>query len=266
MKRTKSPLHLSRSPLVVVVTEARFSAVMAIEKFVPDIQEQLRHKGFPRFVKNQIQEILVQQNAAPKVNVTDRFEFQNKEQSVGIVLTSNSVAVHTSRYTSFEDFEGIFATVLIVVNRVLQLSLLERVGLRYIDVVRVNQNAGEKLTDYLKPGLLGLDPEKIRAKDWIGRLEQSGRTECGKLVVKCLQHNQILPPDLSPSSLSYGMTLQQGEIVTLLDFDHFADKSDEFETKYVVAAIGELHDALDLAFREAVTDEALIRWGKEKSR
>ena len=87
------------------------------------------------------------------------------------------------------------------------------------------------------------------------------------LVVKCLQHNQeILPPDLLPSSLSYGITLRQGEVVTLLDFDHFATKANEFDPKYVVVAkSGELHDALDLAFREAVTDEALIRWGKKRN-
>ncbi len=266
MKRTEPPLRLSHSPLVVVVAEARFSAVMAIEKFIPDIQEQLRHKGFPRFGKNQIHEILVQQNAAPKVSLTDRFEFQNKDQSVGIVLTPNSVAIHTSKYKNFEDFEEIFATVLTVVNRVLDLSLLERVGLRYIDMVRIDQSVGERLMDYLKPGLLGLDPDRIGAKDWAGRLEQSGRSEFGMLVVKCLQHNQILPPDLLPSSLSYGITLRQGEVVTLLDFDHFATKANEFDPKYVVVAIGELHDALDLAFREAVTDEALIRWGKEESR
>ena len=116
--------------------------------------------------------------------------------------------------------------------------------------------------DYLKPGLLGLDPDRIGAKDWAGRLEQSGRSEFGMLVVKCLQHNQILPPDLLRPELSGSRCDKARSSPCLTSTDHFATKANEFDPKYVVVAIGELHDALDLAFREAVTDEALIRWRK----
>lgn len=234
---------------------------MALEKFLPDIQEQLRHKGFPRYIRGQVQELLVQPDTPPKFNVTDRFEFQDKDESVGIVLTPTSLAVQTNRYSRFEDFEDIVATALIVVNRVLNLTLVERVGLRYVDLVRLS--AGETFADYLNPGLLGIDPNVVGVKTWRSRYESLGVTELGNLVVRCSQSEQILPPDLFPTTLRYSTTLAPGEVVTLLDFDHFVESSDDFDTRKVVGLVGELHDAVDLAFRGSVTPSALVRWGNE---
>jgi len=85
-----------------VVAQVRFSAIIAIEKYVPEIQEQLRHKGFPRFLKGQVHEIAFQADGAPKFSAIDRFEFQDKDASLGIVLQSNSVAVHTNLYSNYE--------------------------------------------------------------------------------------------------------------------------------------------------------------------
>jgi uncharacterized protein (TIGR04255 family) len=95
-----------------VVAQVRFSDIVAIEKYVAEIQEALRHKGFPRFQKAQVHEIAFQPDAAPKFNAIDRFEFQDKEASVGIVLQSNSVAIHTKIYSNYEHFEENIRTAL----------------------------------------------------------------------------------------------------------------------------------------------------------
>lgn len=244
---------------MLVLTQVKFSAVMALEKFIPDIQEQLRHKGFPRFVQGQMQEIMLTPNSPPKFSVTDRYEFQDKDERVGIVLTTNSVAVQTNSYASFEQFEDIFTTALIVVNRVLRIGLWERIGLRYVDLVRPSEN--ETLGQYLNPGLVGIDPKSVGVKHWTSRFEQKGTTELGTLVTRCTQLPQILPPDLFPSTLKYSVALKPDEIATLLDFDHFVERSEDFDTRRVVSIIGELHNSVDLAFRNSVTPYALERWG-----
>jgi uncharacterized protein (TIGR04255 family) len=247
----------------MVLTQVRFSAVMSMEKFIPDIQEKLRHKGFPRFMKGQVQEVLLQADSPPKFNITDRFEFQDKDGTVGIVLTPASVAVQTNKYSRFEDFEEIVATTLLVVNRVVDISLAERVGLRYVDLIRLGE--GEKWSDYLQLGLLGIDPETVGVKSWMSRYESLGATELGKLAVRCSRSEQILPPDLFPTTLRYETVLKPGEVVTLLDFDHFVEKSSDFDTRSIAALIGELHDTVDVAFRASVTADALARWGKERA-
>ncbi len=205
----------------------------------------------------------MQADSPPKFNITDRFEFQDKDGTVGIVLTPASVAVQTNKYSRFEDFEEIVATTLLVVNRVVDISLAERVGLRYVDLIRLGE--GEKWSDYLQLGLLGIDPETVGVKSWMSRYESLGATELGKLAVRCSRSEQILPPDLFPTTLRYETVLKPGEVVTLLDFDHFVEKSSDFDTRSIAALIGELHDTVDVAFRASVTADALARWGKERA-
>lgn len=201
----------------------------------------------------------MQADSPPKFNVTDRFEFQDKDGTVGVVLTPTSVAVQTNKYSRFEDFEEIVATTLLVVNRVVNIALAERVGLRYVDLVRLVEN--EKWSDYLQPGLLGIAPETVGVRTWMSRYESLGTTELGKLAVRCSRSEQILPLDLFPTTLNYTTALRPGEIATLLDFDHFVEKSSDFDTRSIGALIGELHDTVDIAFRKSVTADALTRWG-----
>ncbi|MGA9566554.1 MAG: TIGR04255 family protein, partial [Candidatus Korobacteraceae bacterium] len=112
MKRTSASIHLKHPPLIYVVAQVLFTEVVAIEKFVPDIQESLRHKGFPRFLRGQVQEIAFQPDGIPKFGARDRFEFQNKEGSLGIVLQTKSVAIQTNSYSTYEIFEDQIRTAL----------------------------------------------------------------------------------------------------------------------------------------------------------
>ena len=163
---------------------------MALEKFIPEIQEQLRKKEFPKFLKAQTHEFMLQAGAPPKFNISDRWEFQSKDSSLGIVLTTSSVAVQTNRYTNYERFEETIATALIVINRVLNIDLVERIGLRYVDLIRPSEN--ETLADYLQPGLLGIKSGDVGVARWMSRYEAIGDTNLGKLIVKCSQSEQIL--------------------------------------------------------------------------
>lgn len=263
MKRSLPALYLSKSPLVYVVTQVRFSAVVSVEKFVPDIQEKLRHLGFPRFLRSQMPEIsFIMGESAPKVAFMPRFEFQNKEGSLGIVLTSNNFAIHTNGYKTYEDFEKYIATAIEVINGAMSLSIVERIGLRYVDLVRLKEN--ETWKHYLKEGLLGLDPAKVGVKSWMSKFESLGDTEIGKLLIRCGQTELPLPPDLQPPTLKYSVSLNPGEIGTLLDCDHFSETTMDFESKAVLAKIGDLHDHIDRAFRNSVTSHALKTWGGEE--
>src|SRR5262249_8598327 len=150
VRRSNPALHLSRTPLIYVVAQIRFSAVMAMDKYVPEIQEKLR-RTYPWFQHSKIQEVVFQ-GQSPSVSFTDRFEFLQSDKRTGIVLMSNSVALQTNKYTSFELFEQEFSGALYEIDQSVGLSLVERIGLRYIDLVRLDTN--ETWSDYLKPSLL----------------------------------------------------------------------------------------------------------------
>ncbi len=260
MRRNLPALHLRHAPLIYVVAQVRFSAIVAIEKYVPEIQEKLRHKGFPRFLKGQVHEIALQLDGAPKFSATDRFEFQDKDASLGIVLQSNSVAVHTNRYSNYETFEEHIKTALMAVNRVLGISLAERVGLRYVNLIRLKSN--EAWREYLHEGLLGLDPASVGVESWISNSQFLGMTAVGQLAVRCSRSGQPFPPDLLSSSLAYSLELAKEEIVTTLDFDHFIEQSTEFKVSKAISTLEQLHESLDKVFMAAVTSDALAKWGR----
>jgi uncharacterized protein (TIGR04255 family) len=140
------------------------------------------------------------------------------------------------------------------------ISLTERVGLRYVNLVRLQQ--GEKWTDYLHTGLLGLDPRSVGVNHWLSRSEALGTTEVGKLVIRCSQSEQPFPPDLLTNTLHYSMELAKGEIVTTLDFDHFIEAVSDFSVAGAVSTLEHLHESLDLVFATSVTANALREWGK----
>ncbi len=264
MKRTLNPLRLARSPLVFVLAQVRFSAVAAIAKYVPEIQERLRHNGFPRFTKGQVQEIRFDATG-PRISLAERYEFQDKGGTSSIILTTDFVVLQMNRYESYEKFEEMLRMTLEIVHGVVNLGLAERLGLRYVDWIKLGTD--EPLRDYLRPGLLGLDPAELCVSGALSRFEFIGATEVGKIVIRYSQQNDgsFLPPDLFPNSLSYDVRPEPGEVVHLLDLDHFTEHPSDFAVPSVLDAMGQLHNNLDLAFRHAVTPEALVRWGNETS-
>jgi uncharacterized protein (TIGR04255 family) len=260
VKRTTPALHLQRAPLIYVVAQVRFSAIVAMEKFVPEIQEQLRHKGFPRFLRGQVHEIAIQADGPPKFSAVERFEFQNKDGTLGIVLQPNSVVIHTNNYTNYEAFEEYTKTALMVVHRVLNIGLSERIGLRYVNLIRREQ--GEEWTNYLHEGLLGLAPSSVGVKKWTSASQFLGDTEVGQLAIRCSQSEQPVPPDLVAINLNYSKPLPKGEVVTILDLDHFLERATDFKVAAAIAVLEQLHESLDRVFTTAVTAMALTKWGK----
>ena len=59
MKRSRPPLKLHKSPLVMVLAQVRISHVAKMGDYVDDVQERLRRSGFPRFEEGRGHEILL---------------------------------------------------------------------------------------------------------------------------------------------------------------------------------------------------------------
>ncbi|MBL8227730.1 MAG: TIGR04255 family protein [Bryobacterales bacterium] len=261
MKRSLPPLRLSRSPLVYVVLQVRTSAVVSLEQYVPRIQDSLRRSGFPKFTKSKIHEIRFQVDTEPVAATSDRFEFQSRNGRTGIVLTANTWALHTSEYSHFEDFLASFEKMYQTVNPVLELDFAERIGLRYVDLVRLE--AGETFDRYMTPSILGPEPSQFGMNAPLSRFEMVGTTEGGTLALRHWQMNTgaFLPPDLLPSTLTHPTELEAGETVSLLDFDHYSTSQFDFELGQIQDRAWRLHDNLDRCFRKVVTPFAQERWG-----
>ena len=201
----------------------------------------------------------------PQVTVNKKYEFQNGERTGGIIVSPDAVAYHVSRYRTFEDFCEMLSTALETVHGIVELGLVERVGLRYVDLVRPGPS--ESRSAYFSSGLLGLDESRLETKDSKFAAEQLGKTEAGVLAVRLYQRDDggFLPPDLEPSPLEHqNPKLNHGEKATLLDIDHYAEfekSAIEFSVAKIMDLFWRLHNNADLAFAAAVTDHAREVWG-----
>lgn len=245
----------------MVLAQVRISHVAKMGDCIDDVQERLRRSGFPRFEEGRAHELLLRPGLQPEVREHPRWEFQNKERSAAIIVLQNAIILHTNSYDTFDRFAESLRLALGVIGDAAKPALVERLGLRYVDLIR--PDAGESWTAYLKQGLHGLQPESIGMTAALQRHETVGATKAGQLVIRCVQSTDagFLPADLSPSTLDYSkLTVRPGELVTLLDLDHFSPATRDFDVDPVMAAMWELHETLDVSFRDAVTEHALKKW------
>ena len=126
-----------------------------------------------------------------------------------------------------------------------RLGVVHRVGLRYIDVVRAS--GGKDFRFYLRPGLHGVGDEVFQPGQHLLHTESRGRTVVGgnpgTMVVRIVQNDQgsSLPPDLVDTAPSFPPRAEAGELVTLIDMDHFVEGNFDADPDWVVARACEMH-------------------------
>lgn len=262
MTRTLPALKLSKSPLVLVLCQVRFSPILAMAQYFPKIQDKLRLKGYPVVKNAVIQELLITpagRSGAKHV----RWQVQDKTGTQSIVVTENFLAFQTTAYTVFEDFVPQLALAVDMLAEEVQGLYLQRIGLRYVDLVRPGAN--ETWHEYVRPELHGLRSSAF-VEDGQTQLHQStAKTQHGTMIVRLYQNRegQVLPPDLTEDDLKVRVepALSPNELVTLIDLDHFSERQVDYERGFAENQAWALHDDLDRVFRESVvTGHALKAW------
>lgn len=263
MKRSQPALRLSRTPLVYTVLQVRIAPVFSLKKYLPDLQETFRKSGFPRYREGFLQTLSFEpEGLTPKIERTARFEFYDKGANTGILIATDAITVHTNKYTEFESFIQTVCASLRKIKEVTGVEIVERVGLRYVDWLRPDDS--RSVTSLVRSGLRGLDESALGAKDALSQWQIICSSPVGRMVVRLYQQKgHYLPPDLVPINLSYTAQIDPSETVTILDLDHFAEQSFDFDEGAISELAWKLHDNLDRAFRAAVTEEALEYWGAE---
>lgn len=262
MIRTLPPLKLTRSPLVVVLAQVKISPVLQMKDYIPRIQEVLRRNDFPRFRENVVQEVLF--GPEIKTGTRQRWLFSTEGQTETVVLASDFIVLECSRYTVFEKFAERLEWILEIVRKEVEVALSDRIGLRYVYLIRPSPN--ELMFEYLKPGLAGLPAKDLGAERLLYRLETIAKTPQGQLVLRVLQTDDgtFLPPGIERTDLSFDIQIGAEELVTILDIDHFSIDERDFKPPELVGDFWKLHDYTDRAFRAAVTPHALSRWEAEE--
>lgn len=259
-QRSLPPLRLSKSPLVLVLCQVRLAAVRSMREFIPQIQDRLRRAGFPIDVSGEAQDIAVEGNQMG-FRRTPHWEFRTKDERWSIIVREQAVVVQTSAYENFETFLERLHLATETVSEVVKSLVIERIGLRYVDMILPGD--GESWRDYVREGLHGVQNSIVRDDSSEIFTQLTCRTgENSRLILRVAQNRQgmVLPPDLLAHAPALGETPPEGVLVTLLDLDHFLENRVDYSGDGVDSMAWQLHDPLDILFRDTVTPRALKAW------
>ena len=133
--------------------------------------------------------------------------------------------------------------------------------------MRSGPRAGEDFRFYLRPGFHGVADDLFQKGTHRLHVESTGKTQvggvAGTMVVRMVQNDQglLLPPDLLVGAPKQSSSADAGELITLIDIDHYVEGNFDPDAKWVVAAAYDMHDQIVDAFHEhVVTAEAVAVW------
>lgn len=261
MQRKREALFLPQSPLVFVLGAVQFDPVLAIEGYVPDIQESLRKNGFPK-VRTRIlpHRIVKAEDDKLRAEVKKQWEFHDPTNRTSILVDQDAVVVQTTAYRTYERLHGLFDLALATVADHLEVNEVLRCGLRYIDIVDCPSDGS--IADWVQPQLLGMAGfEGFKRQLGHSTTELEGADGSSvRIRASLLPKGIILPPDLIPCELEFTTNPFRENPFVMLDFDHFSQTHFPYERQATLDHLSMLHDGVDLAFRSSVTPHALEQW------
>lgn len=198
-------------------------------------------------------------DAAPPPSTQVGYRWLTRDRSTAVTMVQTRVAVESTAYEHWEDFrDGVVALALRAIGDDLAaIAGLDRVGLRYINEVRV-PGAGEGVVDwedFIAPELLAAARvaagERIRTLQLALHLDRGDGAEL--LMRSGLLEGRVVD-DTGPLRLP--SPPQNGHFF-LIDMDSFWTRQaayDEWSTERTLAIADRLHDPIDDLFERCIQE------------
>lgn len=265
------------APLALVVVEVRFPGAAAVGGRPPSVtlQRAFRDLLGPHWVieslKTQKVEIAFGPGGPitqpPQSQIVSRFTVRDRTRAVAI--TDESVTIETTAYTHYPDFRETLEKAVNAAADVLVPDGITRIGMRYINEVRVtglreaDPHAWREWVEpsLLAPGLTQMKGYGFPSTVWEGAAQyQTGPDR--KLV---LRHGPRVGQMMNPSGPLRRPRLQS-DAFFLLDFDSFWEPSDsipEFVPIEIIEACDQLRTPIRTLFDLLVTKKLVGEFRKE---
>lgn len=253
---------LSNQPLQLVLAEIRFSPVMEIAKYIPMVQDKIR-KRYPIFGPPSTERSIHIDGQQIELRDSKQWAFVTKNRKSAISLAENRLIYFTTEYPRFEEFAEIVAEALNVVQEIISPALVSRIGLRYCDLVKPEND--ESLKQLVSEEILHPKSLYNSGKVAVHKTETITMNDSGTLIFRTLSgdNSGILPPDLGNLPVTCkGDT--KNSMRAILDFDHFwHDELNQidFATDAIINKLREMHSPTREAFWNITTDYARnVKW------
>lgn len=261
-KRSLPALDFSNSPLIVVLAQVRMTPVLDLESYIPKLQNSLRSRGYPRLLTRKTKTTRQDSMGQTDLEESTDWVFSDKQAQFCFVVGERSLALVTSAYDSFDDFASRLEEGLGLVHEVIEVTGVERLGLRYVDLIE--PSVEKPLSYFVESSVLGVSLEEF-GRRLSGFTRATFQTaEDRRLFVQTVERpaGLIIPPDL----ISLQLKLRKPEFMEtafgILDFDHFSEYAQavDYSTDEILKEFWGLHDVVDKAFRKVTTEEAKRDW------
>ncbi len=252
---------LSRAPLVNVIAQVRFPAVMKIEAdrgFVATFQESIRN-DYPILRQERQLGVMMGPGGVQPQDAGTVWRFENRDPDAWqVTLAPTFVSLSAKRYTRRSDLLARLTVVLHAIEGWLHPNVCDRIGVRYVD--RVTGAPLARLSKLVRPEILGLagdeavldDVEVIHAlSDTLFQFDDSSqlRGRWGRLPA-----GATYDPGIEPAR----------EPSWLLDLDHYTSQPENFDHAAISGKVADFSDRIYTFFRWAVTEMFLDEFGAER--
>lgn len=245
---------LEKAPLVRVITQIRFPAIVSMEKndFIAPFQESIRH-DYP-IMRSEVSQGLFFAKGVAEPRSSTIWRFFDQKEVWRASLGQNFLALETKEYTSRKDFIDRLLKLLMAFNTQIGTEMVDRLGVRYVD--RVTEKDFQHLPSMVRPDVLGVlsgIPSETMRHSITESLFVIGE-ESGELLARW----GFLPPQatVDPNSIE-----PIDERSWLLDIDAFVANTRPFDIETLLLQTQKLAERIYSFFRWAVTDEFLKRYG-----
>lgn len=236
-----------------VVAQIQFTPVLSVreQSFIAAFQESVRG-CYPLFHNEVQQRVGHGDQGALQVSDTVIWRFQDVSEIWQISLSEDFASLDCTDYSHRDDFARRLRQTLDAVGRHIRPVLTTRVGVRYTN--RFRGAAYERLSDFIRPELLGMTIADLDAGDMLSQLTQAEFKADG---VHMYGRWGSVPAGTAPdASLE---TLDEAS--WLLDLDAFAESMAPFDVGSCAQDALRFSDVVYNFFRWAVSDEFLDAYG-----
>jgi uncharacterized protein (TIGR04255 family) len=244
---------LKDAPLVRVIAQVRFPEILSIEQrsFVAPFQEALRH-AYPVLRLDQTPGVLVGAIGVVAAKPMLAWRFNDIDGNWRVSLTSEFLALETTKYTSRSDFFARLRVALDALSEHFDPKQVDRLGVRYID--RITGGAVDEIAALVRPEVRGIAGTLAASHAGHSLSESLFAVDDARVLARWGQ----LPPrgTVDPAAIE-----PAEEKSWILDLDMFSASPTPFVADRVVEDARLYAERIYAIFRWAVTDDFLRRYG-----
>lgn len=261
---------MSDAPVYYALAQAHFNPVMAMAKYVDQIQDRLRREGYPLFEQQQIMQLAFTetgqaQSQEPQIQQAVSWLMTRSDRQAGFILGPSTITYHTTHYQTHQEFIPELLRGLQAVHEVVSLDHVSRLGLRYLDAVLPRD--GETVELYLTSGLHGIGfnaTRKHAMTETVFTTDQHPLIQQGTLVVRVYRTVAPLgfPPDMLPDGLQIASRFDIKEPCAhaIIDTDHYVQGRMLVAMDPLREQLFALHAIIKSVFEATTTDHARNTW------